>query len=163
MPADLVPDLAGLGVRVVTQPGFLADRGDDFLRDVDPRDRDDLYRCGSLLRAGIGVALSSDAPYGRLDPWAVINAAVARRTASGQVAGSGEAITFARALDAYLAPLGDPGGPPRRVRPGWPADLAVLRAPLARVPGLAHPVRAVLVGGTIRWARPWPGSPRAAR
>jgi predicted amidohydrolase YtcJ len=150
VPADLVPDLARLGVRVVTQPGFLADRGDGFLRDVDPRDRDDLYRCGSLLRAGIGVALSSDAPYGPLDPWAVIDAAVARRTASGQVAGPGEAITFARALDAYLAPLGDPGGPPRRVRPGLPADLVVLRAPLARVPGLAHPVRAALVRGTIR-------------
>ena len=134
VPADLVPDLARLGVRVVTQPGFLADRGDGFLRDVDPRDRDDLYRCGSLLRAGIGVALSSDAPYGPLDPWAVIDAAVARRTASGQVAGPGEAITFARALDAYLAPLGDPGGPPRRVRPGLPADLVVLRAPLARCP-----------------------------
>jgi predicted amidohydrolase YtcJ len=160
VPAELVPDLARLGVRVVTQPGFLADRGDDFLRDVDPRDRGDLYRCGSLLRAGIGVALSSDAPYGPLDPWAVINAAVARRTASGQVAGPGEAVTFAGALDAYLTPLGDPGGPPRRVRPGLPADLVVLRAPLARVPGLAHPVRAVLVSGTIRWAHgggPWAG------
>jgi predicted amidohydrolase YtcJ len=127
-------------VRVVTQPGFLADRGDDFLRDVDPRDRGDLYRCASLLQAGIPVALSSDAPYGPLDPWAVINAAVARRTPSGQVAGHGEAITFTRALDAYLTPPGDPGGPPRRVRPGLPADLVVLQAPLT--------------GGTIRWARP---------
>jgi predicted amidohydrolase YtcJ len=151
VPAELLPALAGLGVRVVTQPGFLTDRGDDFLRDVDPRDRDDLYRCGSLLRAGIGVALSSDAPYGPLDPWAVINAAVRRRTASGQVAGPGEAITLARALDAYLAPPGDPGGPPRRVRPGLAADLVVLRAPLARVPGLARPVRAVLIDGAIRW------------
>ncbi len=154
VPADLVPDLAALGVRVVTQPGFLAHRGDDFLRDVSPRDRGDLYRCGSLLRAGIGVALSSDAPYGPLDPWAVISAAVRRRTASGQVAGPREAITFARALDAYLAPAEDPGGQPRRVRPGLPADLVVLRAPLARVPGLAHPVRAVLVRGTIRWVCP---------
>jgi predicted amidohydrolase YtcJ len=141
-------------VRVVTQPGFLGDRGDDFLRDVDPRDRGDLYRCASLLQAGIPVALSRDAPYGPLDPWAVINAAVARRTASGQAAGPGEAITFARALDAYLAPPGDPGGPPRRVRPGLAADLVVLTAPLARVPGLARPVRAVLTGGTIRWACP---------
>jgi predicted amidohydrolase YtcJ len=149
VPPELLPDLARLGVRVVTQPGFLADRGDDFLRDVPPADRPDLYRCAALLRAGIPVALSSDAPFGPLDPWAVIAAATSRRTPSGQVAGAGERITFTRALDAYLAPPQDPGGPPRRVSPGLPADLVVLRAPLAEAAGLPDPVRAVLTGGTI--------------
>jgi predicted amidohydrolase YtcJ len=149
VPAELVPGLARLGVRVVTQPGFLAHRGDDFLRDVPPADRPDLYRCATLLRAGIPVALSSDAPFGPLDPWAVIAAATGRRTAAGEVAGPGERITFAQALDAYLAPPDDPGGPPRRVRPGLPADLVVLRAPLASAARLPDPVRAVLVNGTI--------------
>jgi predicted amidohydrolase YtcJ len=79
----------------------------------------------------------------------VIAAATARRTASGQVAGPGERITFCQALDAYLAPPGDPGGAPRRVRPGMPADLVVLRTPLADVPGQPDPVRAVLVGRTV--------------
>jgi predicted amidohydrolase YtcJ len=65
VPADLVPDLARLGVRVVTQPGFLADRGDGFLRDVDPRDRDDLYRCGSLLRPGSVWRCPATLPTGR--------------------------------------------------------------------------------------------------
>ena len=102
--------------------------------------------CG---RPGIPVALSSDAPYGPLDPWAVITAATARRTASGQVAGSGERITFGQALGAYLAPPGDPGGAVGRVRPGMPADLVVLHTPLADVPGQPDPVRAVLVGGTV--------------
>jgi len=149
VPAELVPDLARLGVRVVTQPGFLPHRGDDFLRDLPPDDRPDLYRCATLRQAGIPVALSSDAPYGPLDPWAVIAAATARRTASGQVAGPGERITFRQALDAYLAPLGDPGGAPRRVRPGVPADLVVLHTPLADLPGQPDPVRAVLVGRTV--------------
>jgi hypothetical protein len=36
VPPELIPELARLGVRVVTQPGFLADRGDDFLRDAPP-------------------------------------------------------------------------------------------------------------------------------
>ena len=44
---------------------------------------------------------------------------------------------------------GDPGGPPRRVRPGLPADLVVLRAPLAQAARLPDPVRAVLIGETI--------------
>lgn len=79
IPPELVPDLARLGVRVVTQPGFLAGRGDDFLRDVPPADRPDLYRCATLLQAGIPVALSSDAPFGPLDPWSVIAAAASRR------------------------------------------------------------------------------------
>jgi predicted amidohydrolase YtcJ len=149
VPPELVPELARLGVRVVTQPGFLADRGDDFLRDVPPADHPDLYRCATLLRAGVPVALSSDAPFGPLDPWAVIAAAAARRTASGQVAGPGERVAFARALDAYLAPPGDPGGPPRRVSPGLPADLVVLRGPLAQAARFPDPVRAVLVSGTI--------------
>jgi predicted amidohydrolase YtcJ len=148
-PPELVPEMSRLGVRVVTQPGFLAHRGDDFLRDVPAGERGDLYRCAAFLRAGIPVALSSDAPYGPLDPWAVIAAATGRRTAAGQVAGPGERITFGQALGAYLAPLGDPGGTPRRVRPGITADLAILHAPLAQVPGLAQPVRAVLVGGTL--------------
>jgi predicted amidohydrolase YtcJ len=118
-------------------------------RDVPPGDRPDLYRCATLLRAGVPVALSSDAPYGPPDPWAVIAAATSRRTVSGQVAGPGEAITFSQALSAYLAAPVDPGGPPRRVRPGTSADLIILHAPLAQVPGLPQPVRAVLVGGAV--------------
>jgi predicted amidohydrolase YtcJ len=149
VPPELVPGLARLGVRVVTQPGFLADRGDDFLRDVPPADRPDLYRCATLRQAGIPVALSSDAPFGPLDPWAVVAAATTRRTPSGQVAGPEERITFAQALDAYLAPPDDPGASPRRVSPGLSADLVVLRAPLAEAARLPDPVRAVLVGGTI--------------
>ena len=149
VPPELVPELARFGVRVVTQPGFLPHRGDDFLRDLPPQDRPDLYRCGTLLRHGVPVALSSDAPYGPLDPWAVIAAATDRRTQSGRVAGAEERITFTQALGAYLAPPRDPGGPPRRVAPGLPADLVILHAPLADVPSLPDPVRAVLVGGAI--------------
>ena len=71
------------------------------------------------------------------------------RRAQGRVAGPAERITFGAALGAYLAPPGDPGGAPRRVRPGMTADLVVLHTPLAEVPSLPEPVRAVLVGGTL--------------
>ena len=74
-PPDLLDQLRSDGLRVVTQPGFLADRGDRYLAEVDPADRDDLYRFGSLLAAGITVTASSDAPYGPLDPWLVLRAA----------------------------------------------------------------------------------------
>jgi predicted amidohydrolase YtcJ len=154
---ETVEDLSFLRVRVVTQPGFLADRGDDFLRGLPAAEHADLYRCGSLLRAGVPVALSSDAPYGPADPWAVMAAAVSRRTASGAVAGAGERISVGAALDAYLGGPEDPGGAPRRIRIGMPADLVVLRDPLALLPGRdrgAVPprdglVRAVLAAGRL--------------
>jgi predicted amidohydrolase YtcJ len=149
VPGELLEGLSRLRVRVVTQPGFLADRGDDFLAGLPDADRADLYRCGSLLRAGVRVALSSDAPYGPADPWAVMAAAVSRRTASGAVAGAAERISFGAALDAYLAPPEDPGGAPRRITPGMTADLVVLRAPRAALPGVPDPVRAVLASGRL--------------
>jgi predicted amidohydrolase YtcJ len=131
VPRETLTRVADLGLTVVTQPGFLCDRGDDYLRDVDDVDLPDLYRCRSLLDAGIPVALSSDAPYGPLDPWRVIAAAVDRRARSGATVGPGERITAATALDGYLTPATDPGGAPRRVEVGADADLVLLHCPLA--------------------------------
>jgi predicted amidohydrolase YtcJ len=153
VPGEMVEDLSLLRVRVVTQPGFLAGRGDDFLRGLPAAEHADLYRCGSLLRAGVPVALSSDAPYGPPNPWTVMAAAVSRRTASGVVAGAGEQISAGAALDAYLGAPEDPGGAPRRIRVGMPADLVVLNAPLAALPGGPDPVRAVLAAGRLASSR----------
>ena len=151
VPAELVGELARHRLAVVTQPGFLADRGEDYLRDVPGTEHADLYRCRSLLAAGVPLALSSDAPYGPVDPWAVITAAVARRSRLGRVVGPAERLTPAQALAAYLADPDDPGGRPRAVRPGAPADVVLLEVPLAQA--LASPdaglVRTVIVGGRV--------------
>lgn len=143
VPAQLCGELARRGLRVVTQPGFLADRGDDYLADVPAADLPDLYRAAGLAAAGVSVALSSDAPYGPLDPWAVLAAAAHRRTPSGAVAGLAERLAPRAALDGYLAAPADPGGRPRRVRVGAVADLALLDRPLrAALAGLPeNPVR----------------------
>ncbi|MGW4481706.1 amidohydrolase family protein [Rhodococcus triatomae] len=130
VPRETLSRTRDLGLTIVTQPGFICDRGDDYLRDVDDVDLPDLYRCRSLLDAGVPVALSSDAPYGPLDPWQVIAAAVDRRAPSGAVVGADERITAAAALDGYLTPATDPGGRPRRVRVGAAADLVLLHCPL---------------------------------
>jgi predicted amidohydrolase YtcJ len=151
VPPALLPELRRRRLRVVTQPGFVADRGDDYLRDVPTADHADLYRCRSLQAAGVPVALSSDAPYGPLDPWVVIKAAVLRHTATGATLGAGERLTPAAALDAYLAPPDDPGGPPRRIRPGASADLVLLDRPLAAALSAprADAVRGAVIAG--RW------------
>ncbi len=127
VPAAVIPDLAARGLRVVTQPGFLTDRGDHYRRDVPAVDLPDLYRCASLQTGGVRVALSSDAPHGPLDPWAVIAAAVTRMTPDGSTLNPAEQLNPETALAGYLAPPNDPGGPPRRIEPGAPADLVLRR------------------------------------
>lgn len=153
VPVELLPQLAEQQLRVVTQPGFLAHRGDDFLRDLPPVDHPDLYRARSLTDANIPLGLSSDAPYGPLDPWTVLAAATDRRTPNGRVANAAERLTPAQALAAYLSAPADPGGPARPVRPGADADLVLLHAPLATA--FARPaadlVRATFIAGNLVW------------
>jgi len=151
VPAELITRLRALGLAVITQPGFIADRGDDYLRDVPGVDQGDLYRARSLIDGGVACALSSDAPYGPVDPWAVIDAATRRCTPSGQVAGAAERLTGRQALDAYLGAPADPGGTPRQVVPGAPADLVLLH--VSRTEMLAQPsadlVAATVIAGTV--------------
>ncbi len=145
VPPELTPRLAALGVAVVTQPSFLALRGDDYLRDVAADDIPYLYPYASLLAAGVPVAPSSDAPYGHLDPWLTIAAARDRRTAAGAVIASPERVDASTALRGFLSPPLHPGGTPRCVTSGSAADLCLLDAPLHDVLTDPHASRVRLV------------------
>ena len=48
VPDDCIADLADLGVTVVTQPNFVAERGDQYLADVPAAQHDQLWRVASL-------------------------------------------------------------------------------------------------------------------
>ena len=136
---------------MVTQPAFIHERGDRYLAEVDAADQPDLYRCASLIAAGVPVALSSDAPYASPDPWAGIAAAVDRRTAGGRDLGVGERVAAPDALAMYLGAPQAPAGPARRVEVGAPADLCLLHASLAealRGP-TASAVRATFIGAQM--------------
>jgi predicted amidohydrolase YtcJ len=124
-PSDAIDDLRLLGLTVVTQPAFVVTRGDQYLQDVDPRDIESLYPVGSLLAAGVVTRGSSDAPYGPVDPWEAMRAAIDRRTALGVVVAPGERIAPAAALALFGGPSG--------VRAGMDADLVLLAAPLRSV------------------------------
>ena len=147
-PAAIDP-IARMGLTVVTQPSFVAERGDRYLAEVED-DHHDLYRCATLLERGVPVAGSSDAPYALPDPWRAIEAAVTRRTAGGEVLGPDERLPVDRAYDLFTgAPL-DPGRGHRRVEPGAPADLVLLHGPLdASALPRADDVRATYRGGRL--------------
>lgn len=152
IPVELFEPIADLGLTVVTQPGFVHARGDRYLAEVEPDDRPHLYRCGSLLAAGIATAASTDAPFGPDDPWLVVRAAVDRTTESGRRVGPEEAVSAHVALDGFLAPLAAPGGAPRSVRVGAPADLVLLDRPIGDAladPSASH-VRTTWIGGMVR-------------
>ena len=120
-------------------------------REVDVDDQPWLYPCRSLIDAGVPVGGSTDAPYTDPDPWRAIAAAATRRTPSGAVLGAGEVVTARRALDLFRSDPRSPGGAPRRVAPGAPADLCLLATPLEVA--LADPasaeVAATIRGGTV--------------
>jgi predicted amidohydrolase YtcJ len=148
---DAAARIAELGLTVVTQPAFVAERGDRYLAEVDAADLDHLYPCASLIAAGVPVAGSSDAPYASADPWAAMAVAVSRTTRARRPLGLHERVDPRRALDLYLGEFGDPGGPSRQVTVGAAADLCLLRAPLAAALAnlSADQVAATLVGGEI--------------
>ena len=145
--------MAELAVTVVTQPNFVAERGDQYLDEIPAAEHDQLWRVASLLQAGVPVALSTDMPFGNGDPWAAMRAAVHRTTPSGAVLGIDECISARTALTMFL---GRPDQPtrPRAVELGEPADLCVLSVPpetaLAELD--ADMVAATVIGGEIAYA-----------
>jgi predicted amidohydrolase YtcJ len=154
---ELIPELERLGVTVVTNPGFVHERGDNYLVDVDPRDLDDLYRCDSLRRVGVNVLAGTDAPFGPADPWHVARTAATRQTASGTVLGENEAVPRPLALSLFFGGTDgffggvDGQGCPQLVAPGAASDLVVLSVPLdeALKSLSADNVAACIVGGRV--------------
>ncbi len=123
-----IAEIARLGLAVVSQPHFIAERGDHYLADVETRLHHALYRLAAFNRAGVTLAAGSDAPFGSADPWAAMAAAVSRRTPSGQVIGADEALSPEQALSLYLADPHDLSRQ-RRIEVGGVADLCLLHRP----------------------------------
>lgn len=120
-PPEAMEQVARLGIRVVTQPNFAFERGDDYLEEVEPRDRVHLYRVRSWQAAGVPLSAGTDAPYGEPDPWQAMRAAVERRTRGGRGLGTDEAVSPEAARTLFSG-----GG---RVAPGEVADLCLLDRP----------------------------------
>ncbi len=129
--ADHISRMAQLALRVCVQPHFVAERGDRYLVDVEPRHLADLYRLKSLSDVGLVLAGGSDAPFGEPDPWAAIRAAVSRRTRDGAMIGEDEALSPEAALALFLTDPLDLARE-RTIDPGAPADLCLLDRPWAQ-------------------------------
>ncbi|MEV3903512.1 amidohydrolase family protein [Mycobacterium sp. NPDC050551] len=160
VPDDCLADLAELGLTVVTQPNFVAERGDQYLVDVPADELPQLWRLRSLLESRVGVALSTDSPFGSGDPWAAMRAAVHRETPAGAVLNPAERVTAATALSLFHGSAEQPSVP-RWVAPGQPGDLCVLAAsPREVLDALdADLVAATVVGGEVVYTSQWSRRP----
>ncbi|MFG1934148.1 amidohydrolase family protein [Mycobacterium sp. NPDC048908] len=154
VPDDTVPDLKDLGITVVTQPNFVAERGDQYLIDVPAEQHHELWRLRSLREAGVKVALSTDMPFGGGDPWATMRAAVHRATATGLQLGPDECVRADQALTMFFGTAAAPTQL-RTIAVGQPGDLILLSAPPARVLDEldAQMVAATVVGGQLVYER----------
>lgn len=154
-PPDVIEKIALLQLTVVTQPNFIAERGDAYLQDVDRQDQSWLYRLQGFRDAHIALAAGTDAPYGNLNPWPAMQAAVTRRTANGAVIGAAEALTPEQAIELFLGDPSHPGAGKNHLDIGMPATLCVLdrewqhaRADLSTVT-----IDKTLIDGALVWAR----------
>ena len=151
VPNEILPLLREVGVRVITQPGFIHERGDQYLHGVAPAEHGELYRCHTLLAHGIRLAGSTDAPYGNPDPWAAMRAAVDRRSRAGIALGQAEQLSPEQALALFTSAADDPGGASRTIAVGEVADLCLLNCTWqeARLRLCSADVRATLRDGTL--------------
>jgi len=155
-PPDAMKEIRSLGLAIVTQPNFIAERGDAYRTDVEARDLPHLYRVRSWLEESIPLAGGTDAPFGHADPWRAIGAAVRRETASGAVLGEHERVTPELALRLFFD--GYSTGTTRAIEShpiavGRPADLCLLEATWRDVrldPSSAY-VRTTICDGRIIW------------
>lgn len=150
VPQENLVDLADLQITVVTQPNFVAERGDHYLADVPADEHPQLWRVASLLEATVPVALSTDMPFGHGDPWTAMRAAVYRTTPSGAVLNANECVSPREALTMFLGHSDRPGRA-RTVAIGQPADLCVMSEPPATVLAEldAGMVAATVIGGEL--------------
>ena len=148
VPAELIPELARHGLRVVTQPGFLAHRGDDYLRDVPIVEHGDLYRCRSLVEAASAWRCPVTPRTARWTPGRSSprprNGARPRAPSPGRgapAAGPRLGRLPVGSWGSWRAAAAGAPRRPRRPRAPGPAMAAQLAAPTADA------VRTVLVGG----------------
>lgn len=132
-PPEMLQSIAALGLRVIIQPHFIAERGEQYIADVEVEDQPWLYRAAGFIAGGIPLAGGSDAPFGGADPWDAMRAAVERTTPSGRVMGESEALSPEQALALFLSAPEAPGSDAAKLRVGMPADLCLLDRPWREV------------------------------
>lgn len=141
---------AALGLTAVPQGVFISDFGDGMMAAVEPEVAPLIYRMKSLLKAGMVLPGSSDAPVSDGNPLVSLHDMVNRRTSSGALLGPEERLTVEEAVRAYTFGSAYAVGQERdkgQLRVGQLADFAALSDDLFAIP--QETIRDVTVGATV--------------
>jgi predicted amidohydrolase YtcJ len=156
---DLRRRIRAAGVIPVAQAVFLWEYGDGYLHDYGPERGAAMFPIRSLLREGIPVALSSDAPVTTAEPMRGLSVALTRKSQSGQVVGPEERIGILEAIRCYtlhgaFAELAeDLKG---SVEVGKLADLTLLGGPILEMGPdelVDVPTDMTVIGGKVAYER----------
>jgi predicted amidohydrolase YtcJ len=98
---DLIDRIAAMGALAVSQPIFITEYGDGFIRHLGLNRVQLTYPFRSLLDAGVKLVFSSDCPVSSFEPLKSIEVSVTERTGSGQSYALEEAISVEEALPLY--------------------------------------------------------------
>jgi predicted amidohydrolase YtcJ len=126
---DIIERIQRLGVVPVSQPVFIIEYGDGFIRHLGHERAQLTYPFRTFLDAGIRLVFSSDCPVSSYVPMKSVQAAVTELTSSGQSYALEEAVSVEEGLEmftvagAYCTFEEDVKG---QIKPGMLADFAVL-------------------------------------
>jgi predicted amidohydrolase YtcJ len=152
---DILDRIQRLGVIPVSQPVFIIEYGDGFIRHLGMERIQLTYPFRSFLERGIPLTFSSDCPVSHFAPLKSIQAAVTERTGSGQSYALEEAVTVEEALQmftvagAYATFEEDIKG---QIKSGMLADFTILSEDPRGVDPMslaALPVSATIIGGEV--------------
>ncbi len=154
---DWLAELRVLGVMVVGQPALVYERGDVYLGAYPGELHGWLHRARSLLEAGVGYAVGSDAPVTEPDPVTALYALRTRATRKCATLGQAEALNQQMAVAALTLGSAAVVGVEQELgalRAGSLADIAIVDPAMLDSPPPERtrvPVRATIVNGRLAW------------
>lgn len=154
----LIARIAAAGAIAVPFGAFVGHYGDDLIRRYSAERAARVARHGSLIRAGVTVAGSSDFPCGPVEVIGALDSMTSRATKSGRVLGESERLDVRTALWVYTvgsATATGEAGVKGRLAPGYLADFTVLSEDILQArPG--WPDRTQVVSTWVGGEQVWP-------
>jgi predicted amidohydrolase YtcJ len=154
---DIIDRIARLQVVPVSQPVFIIEYGDGFIRHLGLERVQLTYPFRSFLEKGIRLVFSSDCPVSHFAPMKSIQAAVTERTGSGASYALEEAVTVEEAIEMYTVAGAYATFEEHlkgQVKAGMLADFTILSEDPRSVDPMSLaelPISATIIGGELVW------------
>lgn len=158
-PEAFLPDVIRHQFHIVTNPSFIYEHGDRYLRNVENSEQKWLYLVKDLLDSQLIVAAGSDAPVASYNPFQSMYAAHTRRTQTNQSVNDSQCVSRIEMLKmhtVYSAFVGRYGDSKGSLSQGYDADFFMTATDLLHCPPsmlLQAQVNETWINGSRRFNR----------